>query len=530
MDRVARRGDAALDKTGPELILPPEQQQMVAGSAEGLRHEEKLSVCSKLSYAIGGAPNQVASSATAFFLQIYLLDIAQITPFHASLVLSVGKACGAIADPIAGFFISKSKWTKIGRLMPWILGCTPFIMASYFFMWYLPPFITGRVVWHLAFYSLFQALTTLFQVPYCALTMFLTPDQKNRDSATAYRITVEALGTLIGATLQGQIVASAHASKHCSQNSSVGFLNSSSLQQNSSGILSLTHGRNVYMIAAGVIGGIYLFGIVILFFGVKEKDDPYALSSDKTVPFFKGLRLTMKCGPYMKLTASFLLISTAVQLKQGNFVLFCTHAVNLRSHFQNLVMTILVSAVLSMPFWQWFLKRFGKKEAAVGISWMIPFVIMLVTVPKLTVAYAAACVSGLSIAASLLLPWSMLPDVVDHFRLQNPHSTGHETIFYSSYVLFTKMSAAIGLGISASSLEFVGYESGICRQSDNVVTMLKVLVGGVPAGLVLLGLFILIFYPINEKSRKETKYALEMLRQTHPSIENLAESEENTSV
>lgn len=57
--------------------------------------------------------------------------------------------------------------------------------------------------------------------------------------------------------------------------------------------------------------------------------DPYALSSDKTVPFFKGLRLTVKYGPYMKLTASFLLISTAVQVivvcKRSCLNLACIH-------------------------------------------------------------------------------------------------------------------------------------------------------------------------------------------------------------
>ena len=38
----------------------------------------KLSLCSKLCFAIGGAPKEVAASATAFFLQIYLLDVAQV--------------------------------------------------------------------------------------------------------------------------------------------------------------------------------------------------------------------------------------------------------------------------------------------------------------------------------------------------------------------------------------------------------------------------------------------------------------------
>ncbi|XP_037749901.1 major facilitator superfamily domain-containing protein 2B isoform X8 [Chelonia mydas] len=467
-------------KAAPKATLLPEeppQEQALGRSAEELRQEDRLSVCSKLCYAIGGAPNQVATSATAFFLQIYLLDVAHITPFHASLVLFIGKAWGAVTDPVAGFFISKSKWTKIGRLMPWMLGCTPFMIVSYFFMWYLPPFVAGRVVWYLTFYCLFQALTTLFQVPYSALTMFLSPDQKERDSATAYRMTVEVLGTLMGAALHGQIVASAHASDHCTVNLTINAADSSSSLSNASNLaesLGLqSHGRELYMIAAGVIGGVYLFGILILFIGVKERDDPYALNSDKAIPFFKGLRLTMKHGPYLKLTASFLLISTAIQ-------------------------------------------------------WMIPFAVMLVTIPNLVLAYVVAFVSGLSIAASLLLPWSMLPDVVDHFRLLNPHAKGPETIFYASYVFFTKMSAGIGLGISTASLEFAGYKTGMCRQSSTVILTLKILIGAVPAILIVIGLSILLFYPITEKSRKETEFALELLRRSHPSTDNLSENEDDT--
>ncbi|KAM6138425.1 sphingosine-1-phosphate transporter MFSD2B isoform 3-T3 [Phoenicopterus ruber ruber] len=394
--------------------------------------EYRLSICSKLCYAIGGAPNQVAGSAAAFFLQIYLLDIAHITPFHASLVLFIGKASGAVTDPVAGFFISKSRWTKIGRLMPWMLACTPFTVVSYFFMWYLPPFVSGRVAWYLTFYCLFQALTTLFQVPYSALTMFLSTNQEERDSATAYRMTMEVLGTLIGAALQGQIVASAHVSHHCTVNPPVNTTDS-------------WHDTPSF----------------------PDPSDPL-------------------------------------------------------SHQ--------VSAAVSIPFWQKFLQRFGKKCAACGISWMIPFAVMLVTIPNLILAYFVAFVSGLSIAASLLLPWSMLPDVVDNFRLQNPHGKGHETIFYSSYVFFTKMSAGIGLGISAAGLEFTGYKPGICRQSDDVILALKILIGAVPAILILVGLFILLFYPITEESRKETKLALEVLRRSHQSTENLDEPKEDTAV
>lgn len=57
-----------------------------------------------------------------------------------------------------------------------------------------------------------------------------------------------------------------------------------------------------------------------------------------------------------------------------------------------------------------------------------------------------------------------------------------------------------------------GYKGGACRQSSSVIFALKILIGIVPTILILLGLFILLFYPITEKSRKETKQALEQLR------------------
>ncbi|NXU61466.1 MFS2B protein, partial [Horornis vulcanius] len=260
----------------------------------------------------------------------------------------------------------------------------------------------------------------------------------------------------------------------------------------------------VYMIAAGVIAGVYLLGIIVLFLGVKERDDPYALNSDRAIPFCKGLALTMKHGPYVKLTASFLLISTAVQLEQGNLVLFCTHAAGLRNHFQYLVVTLLVSCT-SLP--NWLNVQVGTSEECHSQGSVLGLALC-----NILVIWALKRNFGLSFSFILFTSRSMLPDVVDNFRLQNPHGKGHETIFYSSYVFFTKMSAGIGLGISAAGLEFTGYKPGLCRQSDNVILTLKLLIGAVPAILILLGLFILLFYPITEESRKETKLALEELR------------------
>ncbi|XP_028295588.1 major facilitator superfamily domain-containing protein 2B isoform X2 [Gouania willdenowi] len=510
---MGAQGNSAgkLTKPSSEPLFPKTSQQQTDLS-------QKLSLCSKLCFAIGGAPKEVASSATAFFLQIYLLDVAQINAFQASMVLFIGKAWGAVTDPIVGFFITKSRWTKIGRLMPWMVGCTPFLVVSYFYLWFVPPFSEGRFIWYLGFYCLYQTLITCFHVPYSALTMFLSTDQKERDSATAYRMTMEVLGTLVGAAIQGQIVASAHTLKHCpTHNMSAGYLGNSSGAEIVQSLVHsqdyLSHAKEVYMMAAGVIGGVFLICTLVMFLGVKERDDPYAPKTEKQIQFFQAFILVMRHGPYLTLTAAFLFITVAIQLIQSNFVLFCTYAADLSEHFQNIVLTILVSAVISIPLWQWFLQKFGKKTAAFcGITWIMPFTMMLVFIPNVVVAYVVAVSSGLSVAASLLMPWSMLPDVVDDFRLANPYSRGHEAIFYAFYVFFTKFAAGISLGVSTLCLEFAGYNTGACKQPAPVVYTLKLLIGAAPVAFIVTGLMILLFYPISEDVRLRNKVCLEELR------------------
>ncbi|XP_008847062.1 major facilitator superfamily domain-containing protein 2B [Nannospalax galili] len=461
-----------------------------------------LSFCTKVCYGLGGIPNQVASSASAFYLQLFLLDVAQIPAAQVSLALFGGKVSGAVADPVAGFFINKSRRTGSGRLMPWALGCMPLIALAYFFLWFLPPFTSLRGLWYTTFYCLFQALATFFQVPYTALTMILTPSPRERDSATAYRMTMEMAGTLMGATVHGLIVSGAHTSQQCED---AVLLTSNTVSPDAA---------RLYSIAAAVVAVTYPVCGSLLCLGVKEQPDPSVPASGQGLSFLTGLAVTTRHPPYLNLVVSFLFISAAVQVEQSYLVLFCTHASRLHDHVQSLVLTILVSAVLSTPLWEWVLQRFGKRTSAFGICVMVPFSILLAAVPSAPVAYVVAFVSGVSIAVSLLLPWSMLPDVVDDFQRQHRHGPGVETIFYSSYVFFTKLSGAGALGISTLSLEFAGYEAGACQQTEEVVVTLKVLIGAVPTCMILIGLCILIAGPAPKMPSQDTSCQLSLRRRT----------------
>uniref|UniRef100_A0A3P9K864 Major facilitator superfamily domain containing 2ab n=1 Tax=Oryzias latipes TaxID=8090 RepID=A0A3P9K864_ORYLA len=485
---------------------------------------KKLTVCNKICYGIGGAPYQITGCALGFFLQLYLLDIAQLDPSLASIILFVGRAWDAVTDPTVGFLVSRSPWTRFGRMMPWIMLSTPLAVLSYFLIWYVPPFENGKVFWYLFFYCTFQALQTCFHVPYSALTMFISSDQKERDSATAYRMTVEVLGTLIGTAVQGQIVGMFNAPCIHGPADMMSEMNVSLSLNQTEHTISLQHTRVAYMIASAVISSIYILCAVVLFFGVKEQKEAGRLQSEP-LSFFQGIKLVMGYGPYAKLVMVFLFTSLAFMLLEGNFALFCSYTLGFRNDFQNVLLVIMLSATLTIPFWQWFLTRFGKKTAVyVGTLSVVPFLILVVCIKSnLIVTYVVSFFAGVAVAAAFLLPWSMLPDVVDDFQVRNPESAGHEALFYSFYVFFTKFASGVSLGVSTLSLDFAGYISRGCSQPSNVDLTLKILVSAGPIVFIMIGLGILYSYPIDEVRRTKNRKMLQELR------DNEADSETDSA-
>ncbi|KAJ1122874.1 hypothetical protein NDU88_001347 [Pleurodeles waltl] len=482
-----------------------------------------LPICRKVCYALGGAPYQLTGNAIGFFLQIFLLDVVLLEPFHASMILFLGRAWDAISDPAIGFLVSRSPSRKCGKLMPWIVVSTPFGVLCYFFLWFSPSnssSVVLKFLWFLAMYCFFQTCMSCYHVPYTSLTMFLGGSQQDRDSATAYRMGVEVLSTLIGATIQGQIVGHYHASMAdlCrADNGTVvnGTLENITLFSSTSGLTdTLENTQWAYTVAALVIGGLYCISCLILFIGVKEQSGSLSPLLKSQLPFFSSLKVILGHKPYTRLIMGFLSASLAFQLAQGIFAFFCTHAAGLAGSFQHLVVIMLVSASLSIPCWQWFLVKFGKKLAMiVGLSLFIPPLIVIMQVTNNFLVFAFMMViAGFSVAVLYLLPWSMLPDAVDDFKLKNPECLNLEAFFYSFYVFFNKFAGGLSLGTSTLALHFAGYKAGDCTPNPLVISVLKVLIAPVPIALVLYSMVVFCSYPINEARRKQIRVELEAAR------------------
>uniref|UniRef100_A0A8D0E381 Sodium-dependent lysophosphatidylcholine symporter 1 n=1 Tax=Salvator merianae TaxID=96440 RepID=A0A8D0E381_SALMN len=516
--------DAAPLRPGPRA-MPPQEGQGDAAASAGLILEPRggrqtsalpgkakpsLPLYRKICYAVGGVPYQLTGNALGFFLQIFLLDVVQLEPFHASLILFLGRAWDAVADPMVGFLVSRSPRRRCGKLIPWIISSTPFGVFFYVMLWFVPSAsLSGplKFFWYLTMYCFFQTCMSCYHVPYSSLTMFLGGSQSDRDSATAYRMGVELLSILVGSSIQGQIIGSHHASMRMDCDMENGTL------RNDTPLFlhMLENTRRAYMFASLALGSLYCLSCLVLVLGVKERPGPHNQLGRSKVSFLDSLRAVLSHHSYIRLLCGLLLASLAIQLAQGILVFFSTHVAGLGGSFQYLVLIMLVVACLCIPVWQWFLVRFGKKMTVlIGLSLIIPALVVITVATHSFLVYVfMVAMAGSSLAAVYLLPWSMLPDAVDDFKLRNPSCLNLEAFFYSFYIFCNKFAGGLSLGISTMSLHFAGYRTTSCTHNPKVILTLKILMAPVPIVLLLCSMAVFCSYPINEERRKQIRMEME---------------------
>lgn len=455
--------------------------------------EKPLPLWRKICFAVGGAPYQTTNTVINFFISIFLLEVAKIPPEYASIILFAGKAWDAITDPTCGYLVHKTD-TRLGKFRPWILLSAPLACGAYFCLWYVPDISdTGKFVWYFCFYCGFQMFLSGLHVPYTSMTMAVTSSQKDRDSVTAYRMVSEAFGVLLAVVVEGQLVGKYRKSGDCAENGKV------SDDQ-------ISKEKEAYVLGAIVVVSAYMVCAFTVFIGTKEK---HGFTVADSAGFFSGARQVLTFRPYVLLCTSFLFLSLAIAIVQGNLALFCTHSLKMGDEFSYFILVLLVSTILAMPCWQKAIVKFGKKTTfATGMIVFIPVLIVQLYIPegKVYVYYPIVVIAGLGISVALLLPWSMLPDVIDEFLLK--YGTRKESIFYSFYVFFNKLSVGVGLGISQAVLALGGYETGECDQPSSVALALQMLVVPGPVVFTLIALVALWAYPIDENRRKEIKQAI----------------------
>ncbi len=437
-----------------------------------------LSLRIKLAYGVGDVSAAISAQVTGFFLTAFLLDVARIRPGTVSIIILVSNLWEAITDPIVGNLSDRTR-TRWGRRRPWLLfGAIPFGLA-FMMQWIVPPFgETGLFIYYLLATVLLKTAFTAVNVPYTAMTPDLARDYDERTRLTSYRFGFSILGGLLAVVLYPTIVAQ--------------FGNVQTGSFFSGSLLAI----------------FIVLSCWTTFFFTRERpvDD---LPESETIGVIKGLRVALRNRPFLYVLGIYLLSWVVVQFVQANLLLFLRYWLNAESHFRWVVLVLQLTALIFLPIWAWISRRLGKKQAYyIGVLIFIPTLVALFFLqPGATFwLYLISFPAGISASMLLLIPWSMLPDVVDYDELQTGQR--REGIYYGLFVFVQNMGLTGVLALSAWGLELAGYinpdiAGEFVAQPEPVLQVLRLMISLFPAVLMVLSIPLAIAYPIT-RQRFET--------------------------
>lgn len=437
---------------------------------------EKLSLKTKIFYALGNWGNTTTTTIFGFFFAFFLTDVARLKPIYVAAILLIGGVWDAVNDPLIGVWIDRvrSRW---GRRRPFFLfGAIPY---AFFFiiLWWVPDWSdqTALAGYYAIAYLLYDTAFTVVSVPYSALTPELTEDYDERTSLNGYSQAVSILGGLIAAIFVPVL-------KDSFSDQKIGFF------------------------AAGLIFGIFAFlPYLLLFFTINEK-----FSNARKISYdaFKAIRITFRNQAFRYAAGIYLTAWAAVNLVGTELLYYLKYLMGMEKDFELILGLLMGCGLLCVPLVVWLSRKRGKQSAyIISMAWWIVILLALAVLPASWgwIIYLLAASAGLGVAAAHVIPAAMIPDVIEQDELET--SLRREGTFYGILVFFQKVGTAVMLALAQFIFSQTGYiANGV--QNDATIMAIRIVVGVIPAILLGISLWLAWKFPIDRKKHHALQNAV----------------------
>ncbi|MCA9968720.1 MAG: MFS transporter, partial [Anaerolineales bacterium] len=436
----------------------------------------------KLAFGAGDLGAAIVAAVQGFFLNAFLLDVAGLRPGAAGTIFLLVKIWDSVNDPIIGALTDRTN-TRWGRRRPWLLfGAIPFGLA--FFLHWLVPDVSqaGKFWYYLIVALLLDTAFTAVNVPYTALTPELSSDYDERTSLNAYRFSFSILGGMVAAFLHGIIVGA---------------------------FASPLTGNAV----AAAIWAFFIVASALVVFAF-TRETQFRQETAAAPGFFEGLRIVFRNRAFIFVTVIYLLTWLCIQFVQANLLLYTRYWVNAEAQFPFLVLAIQATAFVFLLIWARVSERVGKQRVyyfGATIWIVVELALFFVQPGQVGLLFGLAALAGAGVSIGYLVPWSMLPDVVELDELQTGQR--REGVYYGFFVFLQKLGISLGLAFSNFALELTGYVTPIegaplPTQPDGVLLALRLFVSVVPAVILLISIPVVMRYPITRERYAEIRAAL----------------------
>jgi GPH family glycoside/pentoside/hexuronide:cation symporter len=445
----------------------------------------------KLLFASGEFGLSVVTIVQGFFLNSFLLEVAAVPPYAAAAILLAAQIFDAVADPVLGRMSDRTR-SPLGRRRPWIVyGAVPGGVC-YAALWQVPG--EPGDFWLSYYYGVMAILVTfthtMVAVPYAAITTELSDDYDERTSLTMWRVGAGVVGGVVAIGAHSVLIES--------------FLSAKT------GAVDYVAG---YAVSGAVLGVVVALAPLVTGAAVREK---YASteSAVTTKSYWQALKATASRA-FLVAALLYTLSWISIATVQSQLFLWCKYVLVREEHFMYIIIVIQVVAALSLWLWSALSARLGKRGAfaisCVMLTAILTGAFFVDATTGLAWIYVTSALAGVGLGGAMLLPWSMLPDIVDADELKT--GSRREGDFYGLFVMLQKIGLGVSLAAGSMALGSAGYvspETGggdhqHVEQPDDVRLVLRVLIGPLPAALMAIALLFTACYPLSRARHREIR-------------------------
>ncbi len=436
---------------------------------------ESLPLRIKLLYSTGDLSTSIPLAIVMFFQLYFLTDVAGLRPDLAGWAVGAGRIWDAINDPLFGLLSDRirSRWGRRRVLL--LFGAVP-LGISFILMWVVPPLgQMGLTIYYALTFILFDTVFTAVHVGYNALTPELTSDYDERSSLNGYRMAFSISGTLgaiILATVLGWII----------------------------------EDNRILFAVVGVGLGLISIAPPLIVFRVtcerpaEEQPDP--------LPPGEAIKATLSNRPFWMVMGLYLLSWTTASILSAVLVYFATYYLRVPDQANYFVLVAEGAAILFIPLSVWLAHRLDKRRAFIlgMLTWMVVLLsLSRLRADQVTWAYVLSALSGFGIATAYVIPWAMVPDIIEHDQAQTGQR--REGSYYAFASFFQKLGTGAALWGMGQALAYTGYVTPVPgaplpTQPPQAIQAIRAFTGVLPTALLLLSILFAWQYPITREGHR----------------------------
>ena len=436
----------------------------------------------KLSFSTGDLTTNSFQAIILFYQLFFLTDVAGLRPAYAAWAIALGRLWDAVNDPLFGIFSDRIE-SRFGRRRVLLLyGAVPLGIA-FMLMWFIPDTSqAGLMVYYTLTFILFDTCYTAVHVGYNALTPEVTKDYDERSSLNGYRMVFGiggSLGAIILATLLADIVSSQ---------------------------------EQLFLYIGIGLGLLNILPPLLVFAITKDykthlQDDPLSASSSFTE--------TVKNRSFQMVTGLYLCSWTAASIVAATLVFFANYYLLIPEQANYYVLAAQGCAILFIPVVVFMALKLDKRRTFIlnSLLWIVLLLLLFGVQPaQANLVYLLAGLAGLGIATVYVIPWAMIPDIIEDDELKTGQR--REGSYYALVSFFQKLGTGAALWAMGQAFDLMGYITPtggeLATQPDTAVWAIRLFMSIIPALLLLAAIIFAWNYPLSREKHKLLLEQLEM--------------------